>query len=108
MHYSGGMCSQKYEFLDPCITMEEYVANLLIFWTHALQWRNVKPKIQSFGPMNYNGGMCSQYINFLDTCITVEECVAQKYEFLDPCITMEKCVANLLIFWTHSLQWRNV
>ena len=41
MHYNGGMCSQNIIFLDPCITMEECVAKMLIFWTHALQWRNV-------------------------------------------------------------------
>ena len=59
MHYSGGMCSQDINFLDPCITMEECVAKIVIF-----------------GPMHYNGGVCSKHNNFLDTSITAEEYIA--------------------------------
>ena len=102
MHYSGGMCSQKCKFLDPCITMEECVANILIFWTHALQWRNVQPKKKIFGPMHYNGGMCSLYIKFLDQCITVEECVAEIMHYRG-----EIC-SQYFSFQNHTLQLRNV
>ena len=91
MHYSGGMCSQKCKFSDPCISMEECVANTLVFWTNALRWRMFSQNCDFFGPMHYSGGMCSQ------NC-----------EFLDPCIIMEECVAKIVIFWTHALQWRNV
>ena len=58
MHYSGGMCSQYINVLDPGITMEESVANNI------------------FGTMHFNGGMYSQYINLLDPSIPVEESVA--------------------------------
>ena len=59
MHPSGEMCSQYFNFLDPCVTVEECVANILIF-----------------GPVHYSGGMCSQNFEFLDQCIAAEECVA--------------------------------
>ena len=35
MHFSGGMCSQNCDFWDRWITMEECVAKIVIFWTHA-------------------------------------------------------------------------
>ena len=124
MHQKGGLCSQYINFLDPCITMEECVANLLIFWIHTLQGWNVQPKMQIFDTMHYNGGMCSQFVNDLDPCITVDECVtkianfwtmhynegmcSQFINFLDPFITVEECVAKILNCWINSLQRRNV
>ena len=71
--------------------MEECVAKNVNFWTHALQWMNVKPKMVILGPMHYNVRVCSQLINFLDICITVEEYVAKNVNF-----------------WIHAIQWRNV
>ena len=61
-HQSGGMCTQYINFLDPCITAEEFVANTLIF-----------------GLMHYSGGMCRQNLEFLDLFITAEDCIGPKH-----------------------------
>ena len=37
MQYSGGMCGQYISFLDPRITVEEFLVKTVNFWTHALQ-----------------------------------------------------------------------
>ena len=41
MFLTASLSSQKFKFLDPCMTAEKCVAKNANFWTHALKQRNV-------------------------------------------------------------------